>query len=89
MRDVVYLPALKKDQTRMVRRGKDMQKLIDAVAYLAREGVLPSRYDSHKLQGGYAGYRECHLESDWLLVYALTLETVVISRTGSHADLFE
>lgn len=89
MRDVVYLPALKKDQTRMVRRGKDVQKFIDAVTFLAREGALPSRYDSHKLHGEYAGCWECHLESDWLLVYTLTPETVVISRTGTHADLFE
>lgn len=89
MRDVVYLPALKKDQTRMIRRGKDIQKFIDAVTFLAREGSLPSRYDAHKLHGEYIGCWECHLESDWLLVYTLTPETVVISRTGTHVDLFE
>jgi mRNA interferase YafQ len=89
MRDVVYLPALKKDQVRMTRRGKDVQKLNDAVVFLAENGTLPVQYDAHKLHGEYAGYWECHLESDWLLVYTLTPETVVISRTGTHADIFE
>ncbi len=89
MRDVVYLPALKKDQSRMTRRGKNVQKLIDTVTLLAEKGNLSSRYDAHKLQGEYLGYWECHLESDWLLIYALTPETVFISRTGTHADLFE
>ena len=89
MRDVVYLPAIKKDQVRMTRRGKNVQKFIDAVTFLAEKGTLSSRYDAHKLQGEYLGYWECHLESDWLLVYTLTPETVVISRTGTHADLFE
>jgi len=89
MRDVVYLPALKKDQVRMTRRGKNVQKFVDAVTVLAEKGTLPSRYDAHKLQGEYLGYWECHLESDWLLVYALTPETVYVARTGSHTDLFE
>jgi len=89
MRDVIYFPAIKKDQVRMTRRGKNVQKLNEAVIFLAEKGILPSRYDAHKLQGEYLGYWECHLESDWLLIYALTPETVFISRTGTHADLFE
>lgn len=89
MRDVVYLPALKKNQARMTRRGKNVQKLIDAVALLAIKGSLPSRYRAHKLQGEYLGYWECHMETDWLLVYALTEDTVIVYRTGSHTDLFE
>jgi mRNA interferase YafQ len=89
MRDVVYLPALKRDQVRMARRGKNVQKLTDVVTLLSVKGSLPSRYRAHKLQGEYLGYWECHLESDWLLVYALTPETVFVARTGTHSDLFE
>lgn len=89
MRDVVYLPALKKDRARMIRRGKNVQKFVDAVILLAEKGVLSNRYDAHKLRGEYLGYWECHLESDWLLLYSLTPETVYIARTGTHADLFE
>lgn len=89
MRDVVYSPALKKDQIRMTRRGKNIQKMIDAVISLAKEGTLPDHYVSHKLHGEYVGCWECHLEPDWLLVFTITSETVFISRTGTHADLFE
>ena len=89
MRDVIYLPALKKDQVRMTRRGKNVQKLSEAVIFLAEKGTLPSRYDAHKLQGEYFGYWECHLESNWLLIYKITDQEVVLVRTGSHADLFE
>ena len=89
MRDVIYSPAIKKDQVRMTRRGKNVQKLNEAVIFLAEKGTLSNRYDAHKLQGEYLGYWECHLESDWLLIYALTSEKVFIARTGTHADLFE
>ena len=73
----------------MVRRGKNAEKLIKAVFYLKENGTLPVQYGAHRLQGEYLGYWECHLESDWLLIYALTPETVFISRTGTLADLFE
>ncbi len=72
----------------MERRGKDAQKLIFVVGVLAEKGVLPSRYNVHKLQGEYLGLCECHIESDWLLVYEITEDMVVIYRTGSHTDLF-
>ncbi len=89
MRDVIYLPALKKDQMRMARRGKNVQRLADVVTLLSVKGSLPGRYRAHKLQGEYLGYWECHLESNWLLLYVLTSETVSVMRTGTHSDLFE
>lgn len=89
MRSVTYSPILKKDQVRMMRRGKDIEKLILAISILTIKGILPAQYDAHKLHGEYAGYWECHLESDWLLIYTLTQETVLVARTGTHADLFE
>lgn len=89
MRTVTYSPILKKDKTRMVGRGKDIEKFIKAVFILAADGTLPIQYRAHKLRGEYEGCWECHLESDWLLVYALTIETVSVMRTGTHSDLFE
>ena len=73
----------------MARRGKDIEKLVRAVYILATVGILPIQYSSHKLRGEYAGYWECHLQSDWLLVYAVTPEVVFVFRTGTHSDLFE
>ncbi len=89
MRTITYSPILKKDQARMARRGKDGEKLVGAVFILATNGILPIQYRAHKLRGEYAGNWECHLESDWLLIYMITSETVLVVRTGTHADLFE
>lgn len=89
MRPVSYLPGFNKDQTRMIKRGKDVKKLIEAVFFLAKNGFLPLQYRAHKLHGEYEGYWECHLESNWLLVYRLATERVLLFRTGTHADLFE
>ncbi|MHB8913401.1 MAG: type II toxin-antitoxin system RelE/ParE family toxin [Minisyncoccota bacterium] len=89
MRDVVYFPAIKKDRLRMTRRGRDVRKFTDAVILLATNGAVPLRYRAHKLQGEFLGCWECHLESDWLLVYEVSEDVVTVYRTGSHADLFE
>ena len=89
MRTVSYSSIVKKDQARMVRRGKDAEKLFKAVFYLKENGTLPMQYAAHKLHGEYVGFWECHLEADWLLIYTITPEAVIIMRTGTHADLFE
>ena len=73
----------------MEKRGKNMSKLEKVIGKLINEELLDKRYFDHPLIGNYANHRECHIESDWLLIYrkfppnALRLE-----RTGSHADLF-
>ncbi len=89
MRGVVYLTAVKKDQSRMTRRGKDVQKLIAAITQLATDGSLPPRYGEHKLQGKWLGYWECHIENDWLVVYVTTEKLITVVRTGSHSDIFD
>jgi mRNA interferase YafQ len=89
MRSVSYLSGFDKDQARMTRRGKDVRKLVAAVFLLAKNGLLPLPFRAHKLHGEYDGYWECHLESDWLLVYKLTTEKVLLFRTGTHSDIFE
>ena len=57
---------------------------------VADGGVLDEKYHDHDLLGNYKGTRECHIESDWLLVYELRDEVLVLMlyRLGSHADLF-
>lgn len=89
MRNVIYAPSFKKDQERMARRGKDLEKLVALVTLLAKEGILPGRFRPHRLRGDYGGLWECHIEGDWLLVYDCTPTYVLLHRTGSHADLFE
>ena len=80
--------AFRKDLKRITKRGYDRAKL-DAFAGLLRQQqpLAPARRD-HPLKGEGQHYRECHLEPDWLLIYRITDEHVVLARTGTLADLF-
>ena len=79
-----------KSLKRCIKRGLDKDKLVVAIRLLAESGKLSSQYRSHKLVGKYAGLWECHIEPDWLLVYKIVRETLILKliRTGSHSDLF-
>ena len=79
----------KRDVKRMQRQGKDVGKLKSVLESLvAREG-LAAKYRDHVLVGQYKGTRECHIESDWLLIYELAESEIVLIRTGSHSGLFK
>lgn len=79
----------KRDYRRVKKRGLDMSKLLEMVTRLASGEKPESRHKDHILGGEYSDCRECHIESDWLLIYRLTEEELVLIRTGSHSDLFE
>jgi mRNA interferase YafQ len=89
MRRRITKPQFDRDVRRTKRRGKDIEKLIAAVSLLEKAGRLSPDFHSHKLSGEYEGCWECHLEYDWLLIYELKDEEVILIRTGSHSDLFE
>ena len=74
----------------MQKRGYNLDLLDEAMQMLAEGKPLPARMRDHPLVGDYAGYRECHIESDWLLIYKIEKDVLVLalSRTGTHADLF-
>lgn len=76
---VIRSSAFKRDVKRAQRRGWDMEKLITALYILPTEKVLPAHYRDHALKGQWQGYREMHLEPDWLLIYRIA---------GTHAELF-
>ncbi|HBW47633.1 TPA: type II toxin-antitoxin system mRNA interferase toxin, RelE/StbE family [bacterium] len=73
----------------MSRRGKDLAKLEEVIINLISGKVLDRRYKEHTLKGNYKGRRECHIESDWLLIYKLIDDFIIFERTGTHSDLFE
>ena len=79
-----------KDYKLMVRRGADIALLDDVIAKLAEGIPLPARNRDHALTGTYAKHRECHIEPNWLLVYRIEDNVLVLTltRTGSHSDLF-
>jgi len=89
MRTIIRSAAFKKDYKRLQKRGLDMRQLQEVIAALASGQVLEQRHKDHPLKGAYAGFRECHIAPDWLLIYALTVDELGLARTGSHADLFE
>jgi mRNA interferase YafQ len=72
----------------MQRRGKNSEKIKTTIRSLIAGENLDSIHRDHKLVGNWQGRRECHIESDWLLIYKIEEEQVVFERTGSHSDLF-
>ncbi len=77
-----------KDLKVQQKRGKDLQKLKDLIALLLSEEALPVRNRDHALTGNWFGWRDCHLEPDWLLIYKKSADELKLGRTGSHSDLF-
>ena len=94
MRNTKYTVKLttqfKKDYKLAMKRGLDIWLLEDVIAILSMGLPLPEKNRDHALTGNWAGYRECHVLPDWLLVYRIDDDVLVLtlSRTGSHSDLF-
>lgn len=83
-----YTVQFSRDIKRLQKRGKDLEKLKPVLRVLISEERLDSLHRDHKLIGHYVGRRECHIESDWLLVYKIANDVIVFERTGTHSDLF-
>lgn len=81
----------KKDYKRMKKQGKDLSLLKMVIDDLLAEKILPEKNRDHALTGNYLGFRECHIQPDWLLIYAVDHGQLVLtaSRTGTHSDLFD
>ncbi len=90
MLDLVTTTQFRKDLKRIRKRGYDLSKLDDVLQTLMSEEPLSEKYRDHDLIGDYTGFRECHIEYDWLLVYAIDHGKLILtaSRTGTHSDLF-
>ena len=92
--NVRYRSRFKKDYRLAMKQNKNIAALDYVIEELAVPNVLPEKYQDHYLKGEYAGYKECHVEPDWLLIYGYeTLENdeqqLLLVRTGSHSELFE
>lgn len=81
----------RKDYKPAVRRGPDISPLDEAITLLSTGAVLPDKYRDHALTGNRLGHRECRILPDWLLIYRLRENTLVLTltRTGTHSDLPE
>jgi len=72
------------------KRGRDMELLDYVVNQLANGQRLEAKYNDHKLHGNYKDYRECHIEPDWLLIYKIENDKLILTltNTGTHSDLY-
>ena len=90
MLTIRYETSFKKDYKRAKRRGYNLYLIEEVIRLLVQQEPLPERYKEHSLIGNYAGYRECHITPDWLLIYKVKDNELilVLTRTGTHSDLF-
>ena len=90
MYKIQFTSKMKRDVKRMKKRGKDISRLTSVLSILASGNSLPAKNRDHQLAGNMSDFRECHIESDWLLVYRIEENVLILTatETGSHADLF-
>lgn len=81
----------KNDFKLAVKQGLNIKKLERVIEILSNGDKLPEINRDHELKGNYKGYRECHIESDWILIYKISETILVLSlvRTGTHSRLFK
>ncbi len=88
MRAIRRTAQFKKDVKRMGRRGKKFEEFKEVIGKLVEGTALEEKYKDHFLFGQYKDSRECHVEPDWLIIYELTKDELILIRTGTHSDLF-
>lgn len=89
-RDIIWTSKFKKDYKLAMKRNLNIDLLDNAIRILASGQALPESYNDHSLSGNWQGYRECHIQPDWLLIYCIENNdlVLVLTRTGTHSDLF-
>jgi len=85
----VYTKQFEKDMMRCKKRGKNLDKFKILARTLLSGKTLDPIYRDHKLVGNYVGRRDCHIESDWVLIYKIEENNLIFERTGTHSDLFK
>ncbi len=88
--EIVRTTQFKKDLKLAIKRGLDIDDLLQVVGNLSADQPLPKKNRNHLLSGEYKGFWECHINPDWLLIYSKDKEIRIITlkRTGTHSDLF-
>ena len=87
---VKFTTQFRKDYKLAIKRGLKIELLEEVVALLATGTPLPEKNKDHALSGDWAGHRDCHILPDWLLIYRIEDDVLVLTlaRTGTHSDLF-
>lgn len=83
-----YTSALKRDYKKAEKQKKDAEKLQTVLELLVLGKPLPEKNRDHELGGKWSGYRDCHIEPDWLLIYRIEGHELILVRLGSHNEVF-
>ena len=87
---IVYTKKFEKDIKNLKKQNKDLTELFDVIDVIAKGETLDKKYRDHKLVGNFNDYRECHIESDFLLVYKIEKDKLILIlyRAGTHSEIF-
>lgn len=89
MKQLKTTKGFEKDFVLMSKRGKDISKLADVIELLRKGEKMPPKYKDHPLKGDKKGLRDLHIEPDWLLLYRIEGNFIILEATGTHSDLFD
>jgi len=89
MREIVCAGRFKQDLKRMKKQGVDLELLRAVLDKLLADKTLERKYSDHAFQGKLSGKRDCHITRDCVLIYAISLNQLILYRTGTHSDLFK
>ena len=87
--NIVYTGKFKKDAKRLIKQHKSLDKLYEIVEKLSNGELLPPKNKDHPLIGKWQSRRDCHIEPNWILIYCIKGDDLILERTGSHSDLFK
>ncbi len=87
-RKLIWTKRFSRDVKRAKKRNRDLESLQNVIQMLQSVATLPPKYKPHPLKGKYSGFMECHIETDWLLIWKEDREAIYLTRTGTHSDLF-
>jgi mRNA interferase YafQ len=88
LKTIVFTNEFKREFKLSRKRGKKEEKLLEIIEMLQSSKKIPEKHRLHPLGGEFKDCLELHIEPDWLLIFKLTQESVILLRTGSHSDLF-
>lgn len=91
MCSIQFTNQFKKDLKLAKKQGKDLDKLFEVINILANGEKLDTKFKDHDLSGSYKGTRECHIEPDWLLIYEIDNNALILMlyRLGTYSELFK
>ncbi len=86
---IVYTTQFKKDYKKIKKQNLELGKLKNVIEKLLTENILEPEYKDHQLLGSFKGYRDCHIKPNWILIYKIIEDKLILERTGSHSELFK